>query len=92
MPQFTLDINGTEQKVEVTDGTPLLWVLREHLGLTGTKYGCGIAICGACVIHVDGSPMRACVINVEAVSDGQRLRTIEGLSATGDHPPAKSMD
>ena len=85
MPQFTLDINGTKQKVEVAAGTSLLWVLREHLSLTGTKYGCGIAICGACVIHVDDSPMRACVLNIEAVSEGQRLKTIEGLSETGDH-------
>ena len=90
MPQFTLDINGTKQKVEVAAGTSLLWVLREHLGLTGTKYGCGIAICGACVIHVDDSPMRACVLNVEAVSEGQRLKTIEGLSETGDHPLQKA--
>ena len=90
MPQFTLDINGTKQKVEVAAGTSLLWVLREHLGLTGTKYGCGIAICGACVIHVDGSPMRACVLKVEAVSEGQRLKTIEGLSETGDHPLQKA--
>jgi isoquinoline 1-oxidoreductase alpha subunit len=90
MPQFTLDINGIKQKVEVAAGTSLLWVLREHLGLTGTKYGCGIAICGSCVIHVDGRPMRACVLNVEAVSDGQRLKTIEGLSETGDHPLQKA--
>ncbi len=90
MPQFTLDINGTKQQVEVAAGTSLLWVLREHLGLTGTKYGCGIAICGACVIHVDDSPMRACVLNIEAVSEGQHLKTIEGLSETGDHPLQKA--
>lgn len=90
MPQFTLDINGTKQEVEVAAGTSLLWVLREHIGLTGTKYGCGIAICGACVIHVDGAPMRACVLNIESVSDGQRLKTIEGLSEGGEHPLQKA--
>lgn len=90
MPLFTLEINGTKREVEVAAGTSLLWVLREHLGLTGTKYGCGIAICGACVIHVDGTPMRACALNVEAVSDGQRLKTIEGLSEAGGHPLQKA--
>ncbi|MGB5189114.1 (2Fe-2S)-binding protein [Robiginitalea sp.] len=90
MPQFTLDINGTKQEVEVAAGTSLLWVLREHIGLTGTKYGCGIAICGACVIHVDGAPVRACVLNIESVSDGQRLKTIEGLSEGGEHPLQKA--
>ena len=86
MPTFTLNINGTNREVEADAGTSLLWVLREHLGLTGTKYACGIAICGACVIHVDGTPMRACVLNVDGVSKGQRLKTIEGLSEAGDHP------
>lgn len=86
MPTFTLNINGTKREVEADAGTSLLWVLREHLGLTGTKYACGIAICGACVIHVDGTPMRACVLNVDGVSKGQRLKTIEGLSEAGDHP------
>jgi isoquinoline 1-oxidoreductase alpha subunit len=90
MAKFTLDVNGTKHDVDAAPGTSLLWVLREHLGLTGTKYGCGIAICGACVMHVDGTPLRACVLNVDAVSKGQRLRTIEGLSEAGDHPLQKA--
>ncbi len=90
MPTFTLDINGAQRDVEVAEGTSLLWVLREHLGLTGTKYGCGIALCGACVIHMDGTPVRACVLTVETASKGQKLTTIEGLSDAGDHPLQKA--
>ena len=90
MPKFTLEINGAQREVEVAEGTSLLWVLREHLGLTGTKYGCGIALCGACVIHMDGTPVRACVLIVETASKGQKLTTIEGLSDAGDHPLQKA--
>lgn len=90
MASFTLDINTTKHTVEVPEGTSLLWVLREHLGLTGTKYSCGIAQCGACTIHVDSVPMKACVLPVENFSDGQKIRTIEGLSENGDHPVQKA--
>lgn len=86
MPKYSLNINGTSREINVAEGTSLLWVLREHLGLTGTKYGCGIAQCGSCTIHLDGSPVRACVIRVDQVADGQQLLTIEGLSENGDHP------
>ena len=90
MVTFTLDINNTIHQVEVAEGTSLLWVLREHLGLTGTKYGCGIAQCGACTIHVDNSPMRACILPVENFANGQKIRTIEGLSDTREHPVQKA--
>jgi isoquinoline 1-oxidoreductase alpha subunit len=82
---LTLHVNGTTQTVEADDTTPLLWVLREHLGLTGTKFGCGIAQCGACTVHVDGIPMRSCVTPVSAVT-GKHITTIEGLSPAADHP------
>src|SRR5918996_4300701 len=82
---IALTINGRRQQVDVAPDTPLLWVIRENLGLTGTKYGCGMAICGACTVHVDGAPMRACVTPASAVA-GRKVTTIEGLSATGDHP------
>ena len=90
MATYTLDINNVAHKVEVDKGTSLLWVLREHLGLTGTKYGCGIAQCGACTIHVDNNPMKACVLTVENFSNGQKITTIEGLSEKGDHPVQKA--
>ncbi len=86
MPAYNLEINGERHTVDVAEGTTLLWVIREDLGLTGTKYGCGIAQCGACTLHVDGKPAKACVIQVEQVADGPKIQTIEGLSATGDHP------
>lgn len=76
MIQFTL--NGRRQRLDVDGTTPLLWVLRDHLGLTGTKYGCGMALCGACTVHVDGQPVRACVTPVSAVA-GKTVTTIEGL-------------
>lgn len=79
-------VNGTENVVDVDPGTPLLWVLRDHLNLTGTKYGCGIAACGACTVHVDGVATRSCALPVEAVK-GARVTTIEGLSDGEDlHP------
>ena len=86
MAKFTLEINNTRHDVEVGSGTSLLWVLREHLGLTGTKYGCGIAQCGACTIHIDNKPMKACVLQVDDFANGQKIKTIEGLSSKGDHP------
>lgn len=78
---ITLDVNGRKLQVEATPDTPLLWVLRDFLGLTGSKYGCGIAACGACTVHVDGQPTRACVVPVSTVAD-KRITTIESIGAT----------
>jgi len=81
-----LKINGEVREVEVDETTPLLWVLRDTLGLTGTKYGCGIAQCGSCTVHVDGAPVRACVYPVAALTEANEVTTIEGLSEDGSHP------
>jgi isoquinoline 1-oxidoreductase subunit alpha len=81
----TLSVNGTSRQLDVPPDMPLLWAIRETLGLTGTKYGCGMALCGACTVHVDGTPARACVTQVSAVA-GKQVTTIEGLSAKTDHP------
>ncbi|HEX7528396.1 MAG TPA: (2Fe-2S)-binding protein [Thermoanaerobaculia bacterium] len=78
-------VNGKEHDVTVPDSMPLLWVLRDVLGMTGTKYGCGMALCGACTVLVDGQPVRSCVRPVSAVA-GKAIQTIEGLSPNGDHP------
>jgi isoquinoline 1-oxidoreductase alpha subunit len=80
-----LTVNGTERDVAAPPDMPLLWVLRDLLGLTGTKFGCGVAQCGACTVHLDGAPLRSCVTPVSAVGD-RKITTIEGLSAGGDHP------
>lgn len=85
MAAYSLKVNGKTQKVDVSQDTPLLWVLRDHLGLTGTKYGCGVGQCGACTIHLDGNAVRSCLLPVSAVGTGA-VTTIEGLSAKGDHP------
>jgi isoquinoline 1-oxidoreductase subunit alpha len=77
-----LTINGTTHDVQVEEDTPLLWVLREHVGLTGTKYGCGIAQCGACTVHIDGAAVRSCSLPVSAVA-GRQITTIEGLAQSG---------
>jgi isoquinoline 1-oxidoreductase alpha subunit len=82
---IALVVNGTPRTVDVSPDTPLLWVLRENLRLTGTKYGCGMALCGACTVHLDGQPLRSCVTPVSAAAD-TRVTTIEGLSDKGDHP------
>ncbi|MEM1147739.1 MAG: (2Fe-2S)-binding protein, partial [Pseudomonadota bacterium] len=82
----TLNINGDTVSVEVEDDTPLLWVIREHLNLTGTKYGCGIAQCGTCTIHLDGTAIRSCVYPVGALSGEEEITTIEGLSEDASHP------
>ena len=82
----TLNINGADVELDFDDDTPLLWVLREQAGLTGTKFGCGIAQCGACTVHVDGQPVRSCVYPAIAVQPTQKITTIEGLSDNGDHP------
>ena len=81
-----LKINGQAVTVDADDSTPLLWVLREQLGMTGTKYGCGIAQCGACTIHIDGNPVRSCVYPLSSVNENNDITTIEGLSENGDHP------
>ena len=86
MATKTLKVNGETVDVDVDPTTPLLWVLREQLGLTGTKYGCGIAQCGSCTVHVDGNPVRACVYPLAAVSEANEVTTIEGLSSDGSHP------
>ena len=80
-----LNVNGEEMNVDVDPATPLLWVLREQIGLTGTKYGCGVAQCGACTVHIDGEPVRSCRKAISSVGTA-RVTTIEGLSAGGDHP------
>ncbi|RAN40019.1 (2Fe-2S)-binding protein [Hyphomonas sp. GM-8P] len=82
----TLKVNGQVMTVDVDDSTPLLWVIREQLGLTGTKYGCGIAECGACTIHIDGQAVRSCVYPVGALAGDEEITTIEGLSEDGSHP------
>jgi isoquinoline 1-oxidoreductase alpha subunit len=85
----TLNVNGKDVNVNVEDDMPLLWALRDELGLTGTKYGCGIAMCGACTVHVDGQPVRSCVMPTSAVA-GKKITTIEGLSPNGTHPVQKA--
>lgn len=89
MANFEININGKSQNVEVDPSTPILWVLRDHLKLVGTKYGCGIAQCGACTIHLDGTAVRSCQLPVSAVKD-KKITTIEGLSENGDHPVQKA--
>lgn len=80
-----LSINGVDHEVDASPDTPLLWVLRDHVGLTGTKYGCGMALCGACTVHLDGVSTRSCVTPLSAVA-GRKVTTIEGLSADTTHP------
>jgi aerobic-type carbon monoxide dehydrogenase small subunit (CoxS/CutS family) len=89
MANYTLNINGKTQEVNVDPSTPMLWVLRDHLRLVGTKYGCGIAQCGACTIHLGNNAVRSCQLPVSSVGD-QKLTTIEGLSENGDHPVQKA--
>ena len=85
-----LNVNGKVRQFEAEADTPLLWVIREQLGLTGTKYGCGIAQCGACTIHIDGVPTRSCVRPVSTVGATEKIVTIEGLSPDGSHPLQKA--
>ncbi len=88
MSKYSLNINGTQNIVDVAPDTPLLWVLRDHLNLVGTKYGCGIGQCGSCTVHIDGQPNRACLIPISKVGNSQ-ITTIEGLSPDGEHPLQK---
>ncbi|GAB2522536.1 (2Fe-2S)-binding protein [Spirosoma aerophilum] len=89
MAKYNLKINGKVRPVEVDPSTPVLWVLRDHLDLPGTKYGCGMAQCGACTVHLDGTAVRSCQLPVSVVGN-QAITTIEGLSAKGDHPVQKA--
>jgi isoquinoline 1-oxidoreductase alpha subunit len=89
MPKYILTVNRKKYTVEVDAGTPLLWVLRDSLGLTGTKYGCGEAICGCCTVHVDGKAERSCILNVEDVGESS-ITTIEGLAENPHHPIFKT--
>jgi isoquinoline 1-oxidoreductase alpha subunit len=91
MPIFNLKINGKPYEADVAGDTPLLWVLRDHLGLVGTKYGCGIAQCGACTVHVNGSATRSCILPVSTL-EGKEVITIEGLSENGDHPVQQAWE
>ena len=91
MAQFKLQINGRTHEVDVDADTPLLWVLRDNLGLVGTKYGCGIAQCGACTVHMNGNAVRSCMLPVSAVRNNA-VTTIEGLSENGDHPVQLAWD
>ncbi|MFC2146965.1 (2Fe-2S)-binding protein [Bacteroidota bacterium] len=90
MASQSLNINNKTYVVDLNEDTTLLWVLREHLGLTGTKYGCGIALCGSCTVHVDGQPMRSCALPISGLNKNQKIITIEGLSDDGDHPVQKA--
>lgn len=89
MATMSLNVNGKEQQVDVDPATPVLWVLRDHLNLVGTKYGCGIAQCGACTIHLDGVAVRSCQLLVSA-TENKAITTIEGLSEKADHPVQKA--
>ncbi|MGK2860907.1 MAG: (2Fe-2S)-binding protein [Chitinophagaceae bacterium] len=91
MAIFNLQVNGKEYTADVAADTPLLWVLREHLGLVGTKYGCGIAQCGACTVLLDGNAVRSCVMPVSGIKTS-KVTTIEGLSEDGDHPLQQAWD
>lgn len=89
MATYNIKINGQTKQVDVDAATPMLWVLREHLNMPGTKYGCGVAMCGACTIHLNGSAVRSCQLPVSAVGNSE-ITTIEGLSALGNHPVQKA--
>jgi isoquinoline 1-oxidoreductase subunit alpha len=89
MAKYKLKINGDERDVDVDPSTPMLWVLRDHLNLTGTKYGCGVAMCGACTIHLNGNAVRSCQLPVSAIGT-KEIITIEGLAKNGDHPVQKA--
>jgi isoquinoline 1-oxidoreductase subunit alpha len=85
MTKYTLNVNDKKVKVEAEPDTPMLWVIRDYVGLKGTKFGCGMAQCGACTIHLDGQPIRACQTPVSSIQPKQKITTIEGISANIDH-------
>ena len=89
MPSISITVNGTSHSVDVAPDTPLLWVIRDNLGLTGTKFGCGIGQCGACTVHIEGTPTRSCSTPVSAVA-GKKITTIEGLSPDRTHAVQKA--
>ncbi len=89
MKSVKLNVNGKTREVDVPDTTPLLWVIREELGLTGTKFGCGMGLCGACTVHLGGTPIRSCITPISAAAD-QSITTIDGLSENGLHPVQKA--
>lgn len=89
MSIYNLKVNGKTKQVDVDPATPVLWVLREHLNMTGTKYGCGVAMCGACTIHLNGNAVRSCQLPVSAIGN-REITTIEGLSENGEHPVQKA--
>lgn len=89
MAKYTLNINGENREVDAVEDMPLLWVIRDLLGMKGTKFGCGQSFCGACTVHLDGVAVRSCSVQVSSVGDGQ-ITTIEGLSEDGDHPVQKA--
>jgi isoquinoline 1-oxidoreductase subunit alpha len=86
MATYKFLLNGAATEVDVDPSTPLLWLLRDHLGLTGTKFGCGAALCGACTVHVNGEAARSCVLPIDALAAGAQVTTIEGLGKDGLHP------
>jgi len=87
-----ISVNGKVEDIEIDASTPLLWVLREQLGLTGTKYSCGIGVCGSCTVHIDGRAVRSCTIPVGSIKPSQKITTIEGLSSDGSHPVQKAWN
>ena len=89
MPHYTLNVNGQAHTVDVQADTPLLWVLRDHLGLVGSKYGCGLGLCGACTVNLDGAAVRSCQLPVSSLATGE-ITTIEGLTQDGSHPLQKA--
>ena len=91
MPGYQLKINGKSFTADVAADTPLLWVLRDHFGLVGTKYGCGIASCGACTVHMNGTAVKACMLPVSGLANAE-ITTIEGLSENGDHPVQQAWE
>jgi isoquinoline 1-oxidoreductase alpha subunit len=91
MASYQLKINGKTYEADVAADTPLLWVLRDHLGLVGAKYGCGVAQCGACTVHVNGAARRSCILPVSGIQSAE-ITTIEGLSENGDHPVQQAWD
>ncbi len=86
MALVKININDKDEQIDVPEETHLLWAIREHLGLTGTKFSCGIGACGACTVHIDGVATRSCITPISAVTDGQKITTIEGLSSDNSHP------